>query len=64
MEMNEMVTMFTNAGVTAVVLGYFIIRDWKFMSTLSDTLTTLVNTVTSLKEVIQTVNLAHKRDED
>lgn len=60
MEMNEMVGMFTNTGVTVVVLSYFIIRDWKFMTTLHDTLTTLVNTVSSLKEVIQTYNMTHK----
>lgn len=53
MEMKELVNMIQNTGVTIVILGYFIYRDYKFMGTLKDTLTTLVNTVSTLKEVIQ-----------
>lgn len=53
MEMNELVNMIQNTGVTVVIIGYFIYRDYKFMGTLKDTLATLVNTVNTLKEVIQ-----------
>lgn len=53
MEMKELVNMIQNTGVTVVIIGYFIFRDYKFMGTLKDTLTTLVNTVNTLKEVIQ-----------
>lgn len=53
MEMKELVTMIQNTGVTVVIIGYFIFRDYKFMGTLKDTLTTLVNTVSTLKEVVQ-----------
>lgn len=53
MEMKELVNMIQNTGVTIVILGYFIYRDYKFMGTLKDTLATLVNTVSTLKEVIQ-----------
>lgn len=53
MEMKEIVNMIQNTGVTVVIIGYFIFRDYKFMGTLKDTLTTLVNTVNTLKEVIQ-----------
>lgn len=53
MEMKELVNMIQNTGVTVVIIGYFIFRDYKFMGTLKDTLTTLVNTVTTLKEVVQ-----------
>lgn len=53
MEMKELVNMIQNTGVTVVILGYFIFRDYKFMGTLKDTLTTLVNTVSTLKEVVQ-----------
>lgn len=53
MEMKELVNMIQNTGVTVVILGYFIFRDYKFMGTLKDTLTTLVNTVNTLKEVLQ-----------
>lgn len=53
MEMNELVNMIQNTGVTVVIIGYFIFRDYKFMGTLKDTLTTLVNTVNTLKEIVQ-----------
>lgn len=53
MEMKEVVNMIQNTGVTAVIIGYFLFRDYKFMGTLKDTLTTLVNTVSTLKEVVQ-----------
>lgn len=53
MEMKELVNMIQNTGVTVVIIGYFIYRDYKFMGTLKDTLTTLVNTVSTLKEVVQ-----------
>lgn len=53
MEMNELVNLIQNTGVTVVIIGYFIFRDYKFMGTLKDTLTTLVNTVNTLKEVVQ-----------
>ena len=52
-EMKELVTLIQNTGVTVVILGYFIYRDYKFMGTLKDTLTSLVNTINTLKEVIQ-----------
>jgi len=51
--MKELVNMIQNTGVTVVIIGYFIYRDYKFMGTLKDTLTTLVNTVSTLKEVVQ-----------
>jgi hypothetical protein len=53
MEMKELVNMIQNTGVTAVIIVYFLYRDYKFMGTLKDTLTTLVNTVSTLKEVVQ-----------
>lgn len=53
MEMKELVNMIQNTSVTVVIIGYFIFRDYKFMGTLKDTLTTLVNTVSTLKEVVQ-----------
>ena len=53
MEMKELVNMIQNTGVTVVIIVYFLYRDYKFMGTLKDTLTTLVNTVSTLKEVVQ-----------
>ena len=53
MEFEALVNLLTNTGVTLVVLGYFLVRDYKFMQTLSDTLTTLVNTVDALKDCVK-----------
>lgn len=53
MEMKELVNMIQNTGVTVVIIGYFLYRDYKFMGTLKDTLTALVNTVNTLKEIVQ-----------
>ena len=38
MEIQEMIQLFKEVGVTIVVLAYFIYRDWKFMSKLDSTL--------------------------
>lgn len=51
--MKELVNMIQNTGVTVVIIGYFLYRDYKFMGTLKDTLATLVNTVSTLKEVVE-----------
>lgn len=48
----DIVSLIQNTGVTIVILAYFIFRDYRFMSTLEKTLTTLVNTVDTLKDVI------------
>lgn len=48
----DIVSLIQNTGVTIVILAYFIFRDYKFMSTLQNTLSTLVNTVDTLKGVI------------
>ena len=52
MEMNEIVSLFTNTGTTIVILTYFIYRDFKFMTQLQTTLNTLVTTVDTLKDVV------------
>lgn len=52
MEMNELVSLFTNTGTTIVILAYFIYRDFKFMTQLQTTLSTLVTTVDTLKDVV------------
>jgi len=43
--MQEVVELFKDAGVTIVVLAYFMYRDIKFMTGLQSTLTTLVELV-------------------
>lgn len=52
MEMNDIVTLVLNSGVTVAVLAYFIYRDNKFMTELQHTLTTLVDAVNLVKELI------------
>ena len=52
MEMQELITMIVNNGTAVAVIAYFMYRDFKFMSTLRETLTTLVDTVDVLKEAV------------
>lgn len=53
MEMQELTSMITNTGVTVVIIAYFIFRDYRFMHQLETTLTSLINTVDMLKEVVK-----------
>lgn len=50
--MQELITMLVNNGTAVAVIAYFMYRDFKFMSTLRDTLTTLVDTVDVLKDAV------------
>lgn len=52
MEMQELTNLLLNSGVTAVMLIYFIWRDYKFMDTLKTTLVSLISTVNSLKDCV------------
>lgn len=54
--MNDIVTLIMNSGMTVVIVAYFIYRDFKFMGTLNTTLTTLVDTVNTLKDMVQDIN--------
>lgn len=53
MEMPEVVNLFTNTGVSVVIIAYFIFRDYKWMGQLNTTLITLVDTVNALKDMIR-----------
>lgn len=53
MEIQELTNLAMNSGVSIVVIGYFMYRDFKIMSTLQTTLTTLVNTVDTLKDYVK-----------
>lgn len=46
------VNMCINNGVAVVVVVYFLFRDWKFHDNLQVTLTTLIETVDTLKELV------------
>lgn len=50
--MEDLVNLLVNSGVTVVIIAYFMFRDYKFMSQLQSTLTTLVDTVNALKDVV------------
>lgn len=43
--MNDLVTLFMNAGSTVVILAYFIYRDLKFMQKLDGTLDVIVRLI-------------------
>ncbi len=52
--MKELADLIVNNGVAVVVVVFFMYRDLKFMNTLQTTLTTLVNTVEGLKDIVKT----------
>ena len=53
-DMNAIVQLILNSGVSIIVIAYFMVRDYKFMSTLNNALTSLLNSVDTLKEIIKT----------
>ena len=58
--MDQIVQLLVNNGTAVAVIAYFMYRDYKFMGTLQDTLTTLVNTVDVLKEAVLIANKEKK----
>lgn len=52
-KMEDLVNLIVNSGVTVVIIAYFMFRDYKFMNQLQNTLTTLVDTVSALKDVLR-----------
>lgn len=55
--MQELANLIVNNGTAVVVIAYFMYRDYRFMSQLQETLTTLVNTVGCLEKVLHTKNI-------
>lgn len=51
--MEDLVSLFVNNGVAVAVVIYFLARDWKFNDELHKTLTTLIDTVDALKDVVE-----------
>lgn len=60
--MDEIVNLILNSSVTIVIIAYFIYRDNKFMSQLQNTLTTLVDTVDTLKDLITSTKISKKEE--
>lgn len=49
--MVELVKMISEGGITIVIIAFFMYRDIKFMNTLQQTLTSLVDAVNELKRI-------------
>lgn len=52
MEIQDLTNLLLNSSVTVIMLVYFIWRDFKFMDTLKTTLTSLIDTISSLKDCV------------
>lgn len=50
--MNDIVNLILNSSVSIVVIAFFMYRDLRFSQQLQTTLTTLVDTVEALKDII------------
>lgn len=53
MNVEQVISVITNNGVSIGLLLYFVYRDNKFMNTLNTTLTTLRNTTESIKKMLE-----------
>lgn len=51
--MEDTANLLLNTGTAVFIIAYFVFKDIKFMGTLTETLTTLVKTVDTLKDVIE-----------
>ena len=49
MDMEELLNIFMNNGIGVACIIYFILRDYKFMSTLNETLASLKDSVTLIQ---------------
>lgn len=50
--MEDLVNLILNSSVSIIVIAFFMYRDIKFMGQLQATLTALVDTTNTLKEII------------
>lgn len=57
MEVEGLVGIIGNYGLCGAITAYFLVRDWKFNTNLIQTMTTLTETVSALKD---TVKMLHK----
>lgn len=60
MEMEALVNLILNSSVAIVVIVYFMFRDWKVMSTLTNTLQELVD---SVKDVEKELRIGRRGDD-
>lgn len=52
MEFKEIVNIIVNNGVALAVLGYFIFRDYKYITQLTQAIAVLQTTITAVKETL------------
>lgn len=50
MSMEDMISLIVNNGIGVVCIAYFIVRDYKFMSTLNNTLKSLEDSVRLIQD--------------
>ncbi len=53
MNVSEVVKLFVDNGVTIAILAYFCVRDWKFMNTLTEVLTTLKTQTAHIVTIVE-----------
>lgn len=54
--MDEIVNLILNSSVSIIVIAFFMYRDLKFTARLENTLTCLVDTVETLKDIVSKKN--------
>lgn len=52
MDISSIVTLITEKSVTIFIIAYFVFRDYKFMTTLQNTLTTLQDTMDIVRSAL------------
>lgn len=60
MDWEALVNVAMNNGMAIVVTLYFLYRDWKFNSTLLETMTSLKETVTNLNQTVYRLHNGEK----
>ena len=63
MEMNDIVSLFVNNGVTVAVIIYFMIRDYKFITQLTLMIQQLNDTVKDVDDTIRRIKIVDKGGE-
>jgi hypothetical protein len=62
-DLKAIITIAQNVGVSVMVIGYFLYKDLRFSKDLQSTLTTLIDTVDTLKTMIVMTKGGSKDDD-
>lgn len=54
--MEDIVNLILNSSVSIIVIAFFMYRDIKFLNQLQTTLTALVDTVNTLKDIVNNID--------